>query len=150
MPSTGRTQRLILQQDLKKLQQGTLGLGEQQKEKMVAEATAQASAQAQAQQAEIGRQSLAQGGPAGQQFTGQAALLQREIGKQTQAAAGQAATEVNKIDVALAEAQRQDTIARAERQQDRIRENVMFGMEHLAEVGAIVGAILGAAGAVAV
>ncbi len=149
MSSSGRTQRLILQDDLRKLQQGNLGLRDQQKEKMVAEATAQASSQAQAQQAEIGRQALAQGGPAGQQFTGQAALLQRELGKQTQAAAGQAATEVNKMDVALAEAQRQDTIARAERQQDRIRENVMFGVENIMNVAAIVGAVLGAAGAAA-
>lgn len=121
--------------DIKAMDEGRLGLSEQEKGQLAMGAQQAAAQQAGAQQRELQRQTMA----AGQSpFMGQAAQLQRDIGEQSQQAAAQAHLQADELSRQLSEARRQEIRARLDRQQDLSREKSKKAVKAIKDIGGII------------
>ena len=124
--------------DLQKMQEGTLGLSDSEKNRVAEGAQMAAGAQAAAQQSDIQRAALAGGA---NPFTGHAAQLSRDIGQQAQGAAAQARVAADEMSTNLAATEAADIRARLERQRERQRRDAATAGRAVASfVGGAVGA----------
>tara|TARA_R100001463_G_scaffold35008_3_gene76603 strand:- start:31786 stop:32310 length:525 start_codon:yes stop_codon:yes gene_type:complete len=120
----------VLINDLQAMERGELGLTESQQDQIIDRAGEQQRAMINAQNAISARQAM--GGVPGV-ASGQQMEMQKQIaGSQAQASA-MAASEAAKLSQSLAEAKRQEILARLEGQQDRRRENTMFAVSEVGD-----------------
>lgn len=139
----------LLMSDLQKMNEGQLGMSQAEKQQAIGAATQAAGAQTAALQSQMAGQALATGGPANQ-FAGQAQQANMALNKQAAETAAQAAGDVNKTNAAITEAQRQDINARLGAQQERARENAMFGVNSALQLQQILAQGAASAGKTAV
>jgi len=118
-----KVNKQILINDLDAMERGELGLTESQQDQIIDRAGEQQRAMINAQNAISARQAMGKvpGVASGQQME-----MQKQIaGSQAQASA-MASAQAAKLSQSLAEAKRQEILARLEGQQDRRRENTMY------------------------
>lgn len=126
--------------DVKRMEDGALGLSRNEKGRIAEGAQMAAGAQAAAQTADAQRQSMATGASP---FVGHAAQLQRDIGQQAQETAAQAAVGADELSQGLAAAEKADIMARLERQRER-QKQVSAGTQKM--LGGAAAAFLGGGG----
>lgn len=123
-----KVNKQILINDLDAMERGELGLTESEQDQIVDRAGEQQRAMINAQNAISARQAMGKvpGVASGQQME-----MQKQIaGSQAQASA-MASAQAAKLSQSLAEAKRQEILARLEGQQDRRRENTMFAVSEV-------------------
>jgi len=135
-----------LLQDLKKMDQGNLGLTAAQKQQMGQTAQQAAAQQGAAQQTALRRKQLAEGGG----FSGYGAEASRQIAAGTGEAGAQVTQQVEALSGEMAQAQATEIRGRLERQQERKRDNdrywAQFALdanESMAAIAAMGGEIYG-------
>jgi len=121
-----KVSKSVLINDLQAMERGELGLTESQQDQIVDRAGEQQRAMINAQNAMSARQAM--GGVPGVASGQQMEMQRQAAGSQAQASA-LAASESAKLSQSLAEAKRQEILARLEGQQDRRRENTMFAIQ---------------------
>jgi len=124
----------LLRQDVKALQEGELGLSEQEKDTMASKQQTLAGQQIGAQQEEINRQQLGSGGG----FAGQYAEMSQALGGQAAQAGAQAYAGADEVSRQLAEGRRAEILGRLERQQDRSRENQQWAIDEAQDFGGMI------------
>lgn len=125
----GDRSRKYLLGDLKKMENGQLGMSDAEKRQATDAANATAAANVQGQAKDMGQASLASG-PMGA-VSGRAASMQREAAAQLGNAGALASAETEKTSQALAEQQRQAIRGSLEREQDRNRQDTQFWISTL-------------------
>lgn len=120
----------ILINDLAAMERGELGLTESQQDQIIDRAGEQQRAMINAQNAISARQAM--GGIPGVASGQQMEMQKQTAGSQAQASA-MASAQAAKLSQSLAEAKRQEILARLEGQQDRRRENTMFAVSEVGD-----------------
>lgn len=120
----GDRSRQYLLGDLKKMEEGRLGLSGAEKRQATDAANQQAAANFQSQARDMGAAQLASGPMSA--VSGRAAASQRQAAAQLSQAGAMASAETERTSTALAEQQRQAIRANLEREQDRQREDTQF------------------------
>jgi len=125
----GDRSRKYLLSDLKKMENGQLGMSSSEKRAAVDSANSQAAANMQGQAKDMGQAALASGPMSA--VSGRAAQVQRDAAAQLGNAGALASAEVEKTSQALREQQRQAIRGSLEREQDRNRQDTQFWISTL-------------------
>jgi len=141
MQAPKRAKEYLLQ-DLKKMDQGNLGLSSAQKQQMTQSAQQAAAAQAGAQQADLRQKQMA----AGSGFSGYEAEASRQLATGAGEAAAGTAQKADVLGAQMAQTREKETRGRLERQQERSRDNARYWAQFGVDVNESVAAIVAMGG----